>query len=125
MNPILAKSMAVAPEPELPPAANPRVDDATYQVLVSYYDGADFNGEWRWSAECPALGCASDGRTRQEALQMVADAMQGVLADYPVGERPPQSDSDAAIAQARGEYDAAGWRYTLDEVVVSGVNPYR
>ena len=123
MNPILAKSMAVAREPESPPAANPRGDDAAYQVLVSYYDGADFNGAWRWSAECPALGCASDGRTRQEALQMVADAMQGVLADYPVGEYPTVADD--AMARTRGEYDAAGWRYTLDEVVVSGVNPYR
>ena len=123
MNPVLAKSMAVAREPESPPAANPLGDTGAYQVLVSYYDGADFIGEWRWSAECPALGCASDGRTRQEALQMVADAMQGVLADYPVGERPEAADD--AMARTRGEYDAAGWRYTLDEVVVSGVNPYR
>ena len=123
---IVTEPAAVAPEiAPMPLPANPRGDDAAYQVLVSYYDGADFNGEWRWSAECPALGCASDGRTRQEALQMVADAMQGVLADYPVGERPPQFDAEAVLAQARVEYDAAGWRYTLDEVVVSGVNPYR
>ena len=83
MNPIFAKSTSVAPEPK--PPANPTADTAAYQVLLSYYDGADFNGEWRWSAECPALGCASDGRTRQEALRMVADAMQGILADYPPG----------------------------------------
>ena len=121
---IITEPAAVAPE--LAPAplpANPRGDDAAYQVLVAYYDGADFDGEWRWSAECPALGCASDGRTRQEALQMVTDAMQGVLADYPVGERPAAADD--AMARTRAEYDGAGWRYTLDEVVVSGANPYR
>ena len=47
-----------------------------YQVIVTYEDGADFDGDWRWSADCPAIGCASAGRTREEALLMIADAIQ-------------------------------------------------
>ena len=123
MNPILAKPTDVAPEPEPTSPANPATPAGPYQVLLSYYDGADFKGEWRWSAECPALGCASDGRTQQEALRMVADAMQGILADCPPGARPPPPAD--AMAQTRAAYDAAGWRYTVAEVVISGSNPYR
>lgn len=40
---------------------------------------------------------------------MVADAMLGVLADYP-------------MARARAEHATADWRYTVTEVVISGRN---
>lgn len=96
---------------------------ATYQVLVSYYDGADFDGDWRWSADCPAVGCASNGRTRQEALEMVKDAIQGLLADYPPGRYPLHTAE--AMAEVRAEYHANGWQYDIDQVTVSGPNPYR
>ena len=101
----------------------PSADAGTFQVLVSHYDGADFDGDWRWSADCPAVGCASDGRTRQEALLMVQDAIQGMLAEYPPGQYPYRAA--AAMAQVRAEYDAAGWEYDIDAVTVSGPNPYR
>lgn len=95
----------------------------TFQVLISHYAGADFVGDWRWSADCPAVGCASDGRTRQEALAMVKDAIQCRLADYPPGQYPYQAGD--AMAQLRAEYDAAGRQYDDAEIIVSGPNPYR
>ena len=58
-------------------------DTGTFHVLVSYYDAEDFEGDWRWGADCPAVGVATDGRTREEALKMVKDAIQGMLSDYP------------------------------------------
>lgn len=106
-----------------PVDASPVGDDGIYEVLVSRYDGTAFSGDWRWSAECPAVGCASDGRTREESLAMVKDAILGMLSDYPPGQYPLRSDD--AIAQVRAEYDAAGWRYTSETVIVSGLNPYR
>ena len=65
-------------------------DKGTFQVLVSYYDGEDFNGDWRWGADCPAVGCATDGRTREEALEMIKDAIQCHLSDYPPGPISPE-----------------------------------
>ena len=103
--------------------SSPAGEEGTYEVLVSYYDGTDFSGDWRWSAECPAVGCASDGRTRQEALTMVEDAIQGMLSDYPPRQYPLRPGD--AMAKIRAEYDAAGWKYDLDKVGISGPNPYR
>ena len=35
-------------------AASDDIEDVgTFQVLVSYYDGEDFDGDWRWCADCP------------------------------------------------------------------------
>ena len=109
------------------PAADPAggiEDTGTFQVLVSYYDAEDFKGDWRWGADCPAVGVATDGRTREEALEMVKDAIQGKLSDYPVGQYPLHSDD--AMAELCAEYEAEGWGdYTLDWVTISGPNPYR
>ena len=115
--------MSTAITRQLPADSSPTGDAGTYEVLVSYYSGNDFSGDWRWSAECPAVGCASDGRTRREALAMVKDAIQGMLSAYPPGQYPPRSDD--AMAPARAKYAAAGWQYTADKVIVSGPNPYR
>lgn len=104
----------------LAPPSEPAV---TLQVLVSYYDGDDFDGDWRWSADCPAVGCASDGRTRPEALEMVQDAIKCMLSDYPPGQYPYRGAEE--MAKVRAEYDAAGWQYDFDTVTVSGPNPYR
>ncbi len=99
-------------------------DEGTFQVLVSYYDGEDFNGEWRWGADCPSVGCATDGRTREEALEMIKDAIQCLLSAFPSGQFPLRSDD--AMAEACAEYEAEGWgEYTLDWVTISGPNPYR
>ncbi len=99
-------------------------DVGTFQVLVSYYDGEDFDGDWRWGADCPAVGVATDGRTREEALEMIKDAIQCHLSEYPPGEFPLRSDD--AMAEACAEYEAEGWGgYTLDCVTISGPNPYR
>ena len=99
-------------------------DVGTFQVLVSYYDAEDFDGDWRWGADCPAVGCATDGRTREEALEMIKDAIQGHLSDYPPGEFPLRSDD--AMIELCAEYEAEGWgEYTLDWVTISGPNPYR
>ena len=106
-------------------AASDSIEDiGTFQVLVSYYDGEDFDGDWRWGADCPAVGCATDGRTREEALEMIKDAIQCHLSDYPPGQFPLRSDD--AMAEACAEYEAEGWgEYTLDWVTISGPNPYR
>ena len=99
-------------------------DKGTFQVLVSYYDAEDFKGDWRWGADCPSVGVATDGRTREEALAMVKDAIQGHLSDYPPGQFPLRSDD--AMAELCAEYEAEGWgEYTLDWVTISGPNPYR
>ena len=99
-------------------------DTGAFHVLVSYYDAEDFEGDWRWGADCPAVGVATDGRTREEALEMIKDAIQGKLSDYPPGQYPLRSDD--AMAAACAEYEAEGWgEYTLDWVTISGPNPYR
>ena len=85
-------------------------EKGTFQVLVSYYDGEDFNGDWRWGADCPAVGCATDGRTREEALEMIKDAIQCHLSDYPPGQFPLRSDD--AMAEACAEYEAEEWGST-------------
>ena len=53
---------------------------------------------------CPSLpGCGSQGDTRTEALEMIADAIQGFLEFSPQPERPPY-DKERLIA----EYTADG-----------------
>ena len=99
-------------------------DDAgTFQVLVSYYDGEDFNGEWRWCADAPEIGVASDGRTYEEALEMVKDAIQCFMSGYQPGQFPVCPPD--AMAKARAEYADEGLAYILATVVISGLNRYR
>ena len=104
------------------PAAD-HEDAGTFQVLVSYYDGEDFNGDWRWCADAPEIGVASDGRTYEEALEMVKDAIQCFMSGYPSGQFPVCPPN--AMAIARSEYADEGLEYTLDKVTISGPNPYR
>ena len=56
---------------------------------------------------CPALGCASQGDTREEALEMIADAISMLLDGYAEGglERPLTPDAMAATV---AEYEADG-----------------
>ena len=110
--------------PQQDEAASDGIEDAgTFQVLVSYYDGEDFNGDWRWCADVPEIGVASDGRTYEEALEMVKDAIQCFMSGYQPRQFPVCPPD--AMAKARTEYADEGLAYTLDEVTVSGPNPYR
>lgn len=98
-------------------------DTGTFQVLVSYCDGEDFDGDWRWCADAPEIGVASDGRTYEEALEMVKDAIQCFMSGYRPGQFPVCPADAMAIACA--EYADEGLEYTLDKITVSGPNPYR
>ena len=69
-----------------------------YEVLVSCYDGEDFDGDWRYSAFCPDIDAAMDGRTPEEALSRVKDAIRIKLADYPTGQFPVPHPGDRAEA---------------------------
>ena len=105
-------------------AASDSIEDVgTFQVLVSYYDGEDFDGDWRWCADAPEIGVASDGRTYEEALEMVKDAIQCFMSGYQPGQFPVCPPDAMAIVCA--EYADEGMEYTLDKVTVSGPNPYR
>ena len=53
-----------------------------YEILVSCCDDADFDGDWRYSAFCPDIDTAMDGRTPEEAVLRVKDAIRVKLADY-------------------------------------------
>lgn len=115
---------ANAHAPQQDDAASDDIEDVgTFQVLVSYYDGEDFNGDWRWCADAPEIGVASDGRTYREALEMVKDAIQCFMSGYQPGQFPVRPPDAMAIACA--EYADEGLKYTLDKVTVSGPNPYR
>ena len=57
-----------------------------YEILVSCCDDADFDGDWRYSAFCPDIDTAMDGRTPEEALQRVKDAIRVKLADHQAGQ---------------------------------------
>ena len=72
---------------------------STYEVLLvkdSEYPG--------YAVLCPSLGCASQGDTREEALDMIADAIAMCL-DF--GGLELSQDHDA-IAQLAAEYEADG-----------------
>ena len=56
---------------------------------------------------CPSLGCASQGDTREEALEMIADAIAMYLDGFN-GQVPPVFPD--AMAQMVAEYEAGGCR---------------
>ena len=56
---------------------------------------------------CPSLGCASQGDTREEALEMIADAISMYLDSFN-GQEPPVCPD--AMAQMVAEYEANGCR---------------
>ena len=59
-----------------------------YEVLVSCYDGRDFDGDWRYSAFCPDVDTAMDGRTPEEALSRVKEAIRVKLVDCQTRQLP-------------------------------------
>lgn len=65
--------------PAMPPDAGESA--LTCEVLISHCDAADFDGDWRYSAFCPDIDAAMDGRSADEALQRLQDAIRIKLAD--------------------------------------------
>ena len=67
-----------------------------YTVVLDW--DAEFNGCW---VEVPALeGCVSQGKTRDEALKNVREAIELHLeAMKEVGEEPPQEESTRVIVE--------------------------
>ena len=57
------------------------ISGEVYEILVSCCDDADFDGDWRYSAFCPDVDTAMDGRTAEEALLRIKDAIRIKLAD--------------------------------------------
>ena len=69
-----------------------------YEVMVSRYDEADFDGDWCYSAFCPDIDAAMDGRTPEEAVLRVTEAIRVKLADCQNGQFPllsPEARADA------------------------------
>ena len=65
-----------------PPVPAPQVDMIDCDVLVSYCDAPDFDGDWRYSAFCPDLDVAMDGRSAAEAMARLKDVVAfKVMAD--------------------------------------------
>lgn len=53
-----------------------------YEVILKRYPPDDGLPNGYWVAVCPSVrGCVTDGQTREEALAMVADAMDLCLED--------------------------------------------
>ena len=69
-------------------------------LMTSWCDDPDFDGDWRYSAFCPDLDVAMDGRTVAEALQRVKDAIAIKAADSPDGRLPALSSELKAAALA-------------------------
>ena len=89
---------------------------AEYQVLLIRDDSV----EYRYGVFCPELpGCASDGRTRAEALWMIKDAIAlyksvfGADDDVSLVDPPP-----VPIRQLADEYAAAGFPVEITAVSV-------
>lgn len=100
--------------PSTEQSAAPADSDFTeYEVLLILDDGV----EYRYAALCPALkGCASDGRTREEALAMIEDAVGLYLADLGDSEHPtPATGTSDSLA---AEYSGAGFPVEIVKIQV-------
>ena len=76
--------------------------DREYEVLLVTHP--DDEG---YAVLCPALGCASQGDTREEALEMIADAISMWLDSYAEDGLEPPFTPDA-MASTVAEYEADG-----------------
>lgn len=88
--------------------------DEAYEVLVSCCDDADFDGDWRYSAFCPDLDTAMDGRTSEEAVLRVKESIRVKLADYQTGQFPLPSPE--ARVEAVADFLSDG--RLVDETIV-------
>ena len=65
------------------------------QVII--YPGED----GYWVAECPSLpGCVSQGKTKEEAIANIREAIQGYIAALEEDHLPVLPDSEIHISQA-------------------------
>ena len=70
------------------------------------------------------MGVSTDGRACEEVLQMIKNAIQRLVSDYPPGEFALSVDD--AMAKACAESQAQGLReYTPYLVTIPGPTPYR
>ena len=96
------------------PSASPlTADSAEFEVVLVTDESVDY----RYAAMCPALpGCVSDGRTRDEALEMIQEAVELYLHDLgPHQNLPAQPvDTDTLV----GEYVAAGFPVEMVNIQV-------
>jgi predicted RNase H-like HicB family nuclease len=75
---------------------------AKYEVILKQYPPDDGLPSGYWTAICPAVaGCVTDGETREEALGMVADAIDLCLEDaLPLDDAKTQRERDATLREA-------------------------
>jgi predicted RNase H-like HicB family nuclease len=96
------------------PSASPlTTDSAQFEVVLVTDDSVDY----RYAAMCPALpGCVSDGRTRDEALGMIKEAVELYLKDLGSHQNLPEQplSTDTLI----GEYVAAGFPVEMVKIQV-------
>ena len=59
-----------------------------FEIMVSCCDETDFDGDWRYSAFCPDIDAAMDGRTPEEAILRITEAIRVKLADCQDGQFP-------------------------------------
>lgn len=77
-------------------------DDGEYEVLL--VTDPEHPG---YSVLCPELGCASQGDTRDEAVEMIAEAIALYLDGFACDGQEAPHDPDA-LARAVAEYEAEG-----------------
>lgn len=88
----------------------------SYEVMVSCCDETDFDGDWRYSAFCPDIDVAMDGRTSEEAVLRVMDAIRVKLADCQIGQFPPLSPE--ARAEAIADFISDGRLVEMTTVIL-------
>ena len=96
------------------PSASPlTADSAEFEVVLVTDESVDY----RYAVMCPALpGCVSDGRTRDEALEMIQEAVELYLHDLgPHQNLPAQPVSTDTLV---GEYAAAGFPVEMVKIQV-------
>ena len=84
--------------------------DWEYEVLLVLDD--KYPG---YAVFCPSLGCASQGDTREEALEMIADAIAMLLDSYAEDKLEPPFTPDA-MAAAVTEYQSEGYGIEVTSV---------
>ena len=78
-------------------------DSSEFEVLLVVDDSV----QYRYAALCPALpGCVSDGRTRDEVLEMIKEAIELYLSD--LEQQQPLPAQPSPVDEVVGEYTAAG-----------------
>lgn len=88
-------------EPSVSPLS---ANNAQFEVVLVTDDSVDY----RYAAMCPALpGCVSEGRTRDEALRMIKEAVELYLED--LGSHQDLPEQPLSTDTLVGEYAAAGF----------------